>query len=679
MESGDENSFSERPKKIERLGAIREQNVHHVKGHEFLARFFKQATFCGHCTDFIWGFGKQGFQCKVCCFAIHKRCHEFVLFPCPGSDKGPETNVENFLIKSHCFKKHTYTSPAFCDQCGSFLYGIVNQGIRCEACQLNIHRRCEKYVPRLCGIDHTEKRGRIYLKVTHVRSSLVVLGMPLLFELFHDLLNYSVKEAQNLVPMDPNGLADPYVKVKLTADGEKNRKFKTKVVKASLNPEWNETFVIEINKADESKRLLIEIWDWDRASRDDFMGELSFGVSEIIRRPVDCWFKLLSKEEGEFYSIPCFDPKLGSTFNIQKSNYEEKNSGENSIEKADNRVRSKQDTLRISDFKFLRVLGKGSFGKVILAEHKDTDEVYAIKVLKKDLIIQEDDIECIMVEKRVLSLQQKPPFIVQLHSCFQTIDRLFFVMEFINGGDLMHWIQLVGKFKEPVATFYAAEVAVALFFLHSHGVVYRDLKLDNVLLDYEGHVKLADFGLCKDGIIGMNKTQTFCGTLNSIAPEIIQRQPYGSSADWWCLGVLIYEMLVGQPPFTAEDEEDLLQSILEVTPSFPRNISKEAHSICRGFLNKDPNTRLGCSPAGCLGIRDHVFFRRINWELIETRAIQPPFKPYVRDKRDTSNFDSAFTDIPAELSPTDKLFIMNLSQTEFAGFSFVNPEFVIEV
>ncbi|XP_046904254.1 protein kinase C eta type isoform X2 [Hypomesus transpacificus] len=341
-------------------------------------------------------------------------------------------------------------------------------------------------------------------------------------------------------------------------------------------------------------------------------------------------------------------------------------------------TQSQQHTRRlgISDFMFLQVLGKGSFGKVMLARMSGGERVFAVKVLKKDIILQDDDVESTMTEKRVLSLASCHPYLTQLHCCFQTPDRLFFVMEFVNGGDLMFHIQKSRKFEEGRARFYTAEITSALMFLHSKGIIYRDLKLDNVLLDKDGHCKLADFGMCKEGMLDGVATGTFCGTPDYIAPEILQELLYGPSVDWWALGVLLYEMLSGHAPFEAENEDDLFESILNEEIIYASWLSVDAVNILKAFLTKNPARRLGCVAAegGEDAVTSHAFFSDIDWEKLNRRELEPPFKPRIKTSEDVNNFDPDFTQEEPTLTPIDEPLIPSINQEDFQDFSFTSPE-----
>uniref|UniRef100_A0A8C2GZF9 protein kinase C n=1 Tax=Cyprinus carpio TaxID=7962 RepID=A0A8C2GZF9_CYPCA len=329
-----------------------------------------------------------------------------------------------------------------------------------------------------------------------------------------------------------------------------------------------------------------------------------------------------------------------------------------------------QTRITAEHFIFHKVLGKGSFGKVLLAELKGTKEWFAVKALKKDVVLMDDDVECTMVEKRVLALAWENPFLTHTYSTFQTKEHLFFVMEYLNGGDLMFHIQENGRFDLYRATFYAAEIVCGLQFLHSKGIIYRDIKLDNVMLDGEGHVKIADFGMCKENVFGDNRATTFCGTPDYIAPEILLGQQYSFSVDWWSLGVLVYEMLIGQSPFHGDDEDELFESIRMDTPHYPRWITVDTRDMLERLFERDPSRRLGVVG----NIRGHLFFKTVNWSALERREVEPPFKPKVKGPNDCSNFDREFLSEKPRLSHCEKGLIESMDQSAFAGFSFINPK-----
>ncbi|KAJ3149573.1 Serine/threonine kinase [Geranomyces variabilis] len=326
----------------------------------------------------------------------------------------------------------------------------------------------------------------------------------------------------------------------------------------------------------------------------------------------------------------------------------------------------------LDDFTFIAVLGKGNFGKVLLAEERYSKQLYAIKVLKKEFIIENDEVESTKAEKRVFlaANRQRHPFLVNLHSCFQTESRIYFVMEYVSGGDLMWHIQHQ-QFSEKRAKFYAAEVLLALEYFHKENIVYRDLKLDNILLSPHGHIKIADYGLCKEQMGYGATTNTFCGTPEFMAPEILQDKPYGRAVDWWAFGVLIYEMLLGQSPFRGEDEEEIFEAILEDEILYPVNMAKDAVSLLQKLLTKDPAKRLGGGKTDAEDIKKHAFFKGMDWDAMLKLQLSPPYFPKITSPTDVSNFDEEFTKEEPVLTPCTSV-LSAADQEDFRGFTYVS-------
>ncbi|XP_065198123.1 serine/threonine-protein kinase N2-like [Sycon ciliatum] len=328
----------------------------------------------------------------------------------------------------------------------------------------------------------------------------------------------------------------------------------------------------------------------------------------------------------------------------------------------------------VNDFQCMSVLGRGHFGKVMLAQSvkNPNTPVVAIKAMKKGDILARDEVESLMSERRIFEVinEAKHPFLVNLISCFQTQDHVCFVMEYACGGDLMMHIH-ADIFTEPRTIFYAGCVVLGLEYLHQKSIVYRDLKLDNLLLDRDGYVKVADFGLCKENMGYGQRTSTFCGTPEFLAPEVLTDTSYTRAVDWWGLGVLIYEMLVGESPFPGDDEEEVFDSIVNDDVRYPRFLSQEAVSIMRRLMRRNPEKRLGASEADAADIRRQAFFRTLDFGKLLAKEIPPAFKPKVRNVHDVSNFDEEFTTEKPCLSPPREPRHLDASdQAQFTDFDF---------
>lgn len=356
-------------------------------------------------------------------------------------------------------------------------------------------------------------------------------------------------------------------------------------------------------------------------------------------------------------------------------------------------VENRKKALTIEDFDLMKVIGKGSFGKVMMVRKKDTARIYALKTIRKAHIISRSEVAHTLAERSVLS-QINNPFIVPLKFSFQSPEKLYLVLALINGGELFHHLQMEQRFDINRSRFYTAELLCALECLHGFNVIYRDLKPENILLDYSGHIALCDFGLCKLDMKDDDRTNTFCGTPEYLAPELLLGQGYTKAVDWWTLGVLLYEMLTGLPPFYDENTNEMYRKILSEPLHFPsvEIVPPAAKDLLIRLLERKPELRLGAN--GASEIKAHAFFNSIDWRKLLQRKYEPTFKPNVvcipeapvdidfgtktytinqTDALDTTNFDKEFTSEAPQDSYVDGPLLSSTMQQQFNGWSYNRP------
>ena len=352
--------------------------------------------------------------------------------------------------------------------------------------------------------------------------------------------------------------------------------------------------------------------------------------------------------------------------------------------------------MHAEDFERLRYLGKGAFGTVLLVKQKATGRLYAQKQFKKaSLVVHKRLVEQTKTERSILESVNRHPFVVKLFYAFQDHDKLYLLLEYAQGGELFTYLKEERMFSQETAAFYMAEMVLALEHLHrTLGVVYRDLKPENCLLDAEGHLLLTDFGLSKVAVDENDRCNSVLGTIEYMAPEVVQGHKYGFAVDWWSLGALGFDLLTGSPPFQGGNHAKIQEKIVKQKLVMPYYLGPDAKDLLTRFLRKEPKKRLGASmPGDLILIKKHRFFNKLDWKKLAKREIQPPIQPLITDPEAAENFAPEFTDLPLspvvtfkkpwEMEPgMGKVEVgettQKLEDNPFGGFSYVASSSLLE-
>ncbi|KAJ7164633.1 protein kinase C1 [Mycena crocata] len=655
-----------------RQGAVRKRKdeIHEMNGHKFVQRQFYQLMLCAFCSEFL--LNAVGYQCEDCRYTCHKKCYEKVVTKCiskSNTGEGDEEKINHRI--PHRFEPLTNIGANWCCHCGYMLPLGRKNSRKCSECNITCHANCVHLVPDFCGMsmetanillrdwrDINKSRGD---KGTQApRKQLTMAESPTAA-----MGNLRIGGPEATAPVDygrppsaPGYAPDPrYYPQQPQQMPQQGQPPYSPVAPAARPPAGGRA---PVPPGYEQQRPPPGAYDPASALGPDGYPVSYPGPprsSQPSPQPRKQSGLPTSPTQPRQSSVP--PTPMQMTMPARPPHQQPA------------RQPTRKRKVGLDDFNFLAVLGKGNFGKVMLAEEKKTNGLYAIKVLKKEFIIDNDEVESTRSEKRVFlaAARERHPFLLGLHSCFQTETRVYFVMEYVSGGDLMLHIQRK-QFSLRQAKFYASEVLLALEYFHKNGIIYRDLKLDNILLTLDGHVKVADYGLCKEEMWYGKTTSTFCGTPEFMAPEILLEQRYGRAVDWWAFGVLTYEMLLGQSPFRGDDEDEIFDAILEDEPLYPITMPRDAVSILQKLLNRDPLRRLGAGEEDAEEIKRQPFFKDVNFDDVLNKRIPPPYFPTINGSADTSNFDEEFTKEQPTLTPVHGQ-LSSRDQQEFSGFSWV--------
>ncbi|KAI5868700.1 hypothetical protein GGS23DRAFT_592454 [Durotheca rogersii] len=696
-----------------RKGAIRQrkEEVHEMYGHKFVQHQFYNIMRCALCGDFLKY--SAGMQCEDCKYTCHTKCYSSVVTKCiskSNAETDPDEEKINHRIP-HRFAPFSNVTANWCCHCGYILPFGKKNCRKCTECGLTAHAQCVHLVPDFCGMsmavanqilegirsqkqrqqkatslsEKTFRPGKI--SPTSPSSSASPYGAPSYQPSAASQEATDAAKAMYASQTSPSRPAHPdrtssgsSAAAAAAATAAMSNTLASQAARPGQIPDYSAGRVGSFGPGDSQGDLYSAGQGYNVPSQPKYNPAAYANISnyppsqpqvppsqQLAPQPQSPTSQL---HQHQMYSpvTPVSKPQP-----VQET--PSLSSGTTLPPPARKPLPSATDPgtgqrIGLDHFNFLAVLGKGNFGKVMLAETKKSRRLYAIKVLKKEFIMEHDEVESIRSEKRVFLIanRERHPFLTNLHACFQTETRVYFVMEYISGGDLMLHIQR-GPFGAKRAQFYAAEVCLALKYFHENGVIYRDLKLDNIMLTLDGHLKIADYGLCKEDMWYGTTTGTFCGTPEFMAPEILLDKKYGRAVDWWAFGVLIYQMLLQQSPFRGEDEDEIYDAILADEPLYPIHMPRESVSILQKLLTRDPDQRLGSGPTDAQEVMSQPFFRNISWDDIYHKRVQPPFLPAIKNATDTSNFDSEFTSVTPVLTPVQSV-LSQAMQEEFRGFSY---------